>query len=50
VKVNPKDVVSVPYDYNYSKMRVCEYEVLREVEDKEIEAIEELTLFTYDWE
>lgn len=28
VKVNPKDVVSVPYDYNGAKMRVCEYEVL----------------------
>jgi len=31
VKVNPKDVVSVPYDYNGSKMRVCEYEVLADV-------------------
>ena len=28
VKVNPKDVVSVPYDYDGAKMRVCEYEVL----------------------
>lgn len=32
VKVNPKDVVSVPYDYNGAKMRVCEYEVLADAD------------------
>ena len=31
VKVNPKDVVTVPPDYNNEKMRVCEFKVLREV-------------------
>ena len=31
VKVDPADVVSVPTDYNNSKMRVCGYEVLREL-------------------
>jgi len=31
VKVNPKNVVSIPVDYNDSKMRCCEYEVLREI-------------------
>lgn len=30
-KVNPKDVVSVPTDYNNAKMRVCEYVVVNEV-------------------
>lgn len=30
--VDPKDVVSIPFDYNNQKMRVCEYEVLGEVE------------------
>jgi DNA-binding transcriptional regulator/RsmH inhibitor MraZ len=30
VKVNPKDVVAVPPDYNAQKMRVCEYFVVRE--------------------
>lgn len=30
VKVNPKDVVSVPYDYNFAKMRCCRYEVIDE--------------------
>lgn len=29
VKVNPKDVVSVPIDYNAEKMRCCRYEVIR---------------------
>lgn len=30
VKVNPKDVVSVPTDYNSAKMRVCEYVVMQD--------------------
>ena len=30
VKVNPKDVVAVPNDYNGQKMRVCRFEVLKE--------------------
>jgi hypothetical protein len=29
VKVNPRDVVSVPNDYNGQKMRVCRFEVLQ---------------------
>lgn len=32
-KVNPKDVVSVPTDYDNSKMRVCKYEVLSDITD-----------------
>lgn len=28
VKVNPRDVVAVPIDYNNQKMRVCRYEVI----------------------
>ena len=30
-KVNPADVVSVPADYNDTKMRTCGYEVLKEI-------------------
>jgi hypothetical protein len=30
-KVNPKDVVSIPNDYNNAKMRVSKYEVIDEV-------------------
>lgn len=29
--VDPKDVVSVPTDYNHQKMRVCRYKVIRDV-------------------
>ena len=31
VAVNPRDVVSVPTDYNNAKMRVCEYTVIQEI-------------------
>lgn len=30
VKVNPRDIVSVPLDYNHAKVRCCEYTVLSE--------------------
>ena len=30
-KVNPRDVVSVPTDYQFTKMRVCRYEVVEEL-------------------
>jgi len=33
IKVNPKDVVAIPTDYNNEKMRVCEYVVLAENKD-----------------
>lgn len=33
VQINPKDVVSIPPDYNLSKMRVCEYKVIADVTD-----------------
>lgn len=32
VKVNPRDVVSVPNDHGYAKLRTCRYEVLDVVE------------------
>ena len=31
VKINPADVVSVPTDYNQSKMRCCKYVVVRDI-------------------
>ena len=33
VKVNPRDVVAVPNDYDNAKMRVCEYIVVGELKD-----------------
>jgi hypothetical protein len=32
VAVNPRDVVSVPHDYNSTKMRCCAYKVLEELD------------------
>ena len=40
LKINPKDVVSIPSDYNNTKGRCCAYEVLRELEDYVEERIE----------
>lgn len=34
VKINPRDVVSVPTDCDAQKLRVCRYEVLEEVQEK----------------
>jgi hypothetical protein len=34
VKVNPRDVVAVPTDYNQAKMRVCEFVVMEEIESE----------------
>lgn len=34
VKVHPKDVVSVPFDYNGAKARCCEYEVIRVIKEE----------------
>ncbi|QQG32114.1 rIIB protein [Citrobacter phage CkP1] len=31
VKVHPRDVVSIPVDYNDAKMRTCKYKVLKDV-------------------
>lgn len=33
ISVNPKSVVAVPNDYNNSKIRVCEYEVIGEIDN-----------------
>lgn len=34
LSINPKDVVSIPIDYNLSKMRVCRYTVIGDVDDE----------------
>lgn len=38
VKINPRDVVSIPSDYNNSKGRACRYEVISELGVKEEDA------------
>jgi hypothetical protein len=44
VKVNPKDVVSVPVDYANAKMRVCRYEVISELKDEDTDAIQDMAV------
>ena len=34
VKINPRDVVSIPVDYNNTKGRCCRYEVIAEIEEE----------------
>ena len=48
VKVNPRDVVAVPYDYNSAKMRTCGYVVLGDAEegDLSVRGIESQAVYT----
>lgn len=39
VKINPRDVVSVPNDHSSAKMRVSRYTVLSEIEERLVEAV-----------
>ena len=47
VEVNPANVVAVPYDYNFSKMRVCEYKVLEEIEPSKMQDILAEEMYAY---
>jgi hypothetical protein len=38
-EVNPKDVVAIPKDYNNTKMRVCEYKVVGELESDIVDSL-----------
>ena len=40
VKINPRDVVSIPNDYNSAKGRTCKYEVIAEIEQAIIPGFE----------
>lgn len=43
LKINPRDVVSIPTDYNDSKGRACRYEIVDEIDkDKADEAFEKV--------
>jgi hypothetical protein len=48
VKVNPKDVVSVPIDYDNAKMRVCRYEVVSELKSEDRDAIQDMAVKAED--
>ena len=48
-EINPAEVVSIPADYNNTKMRVCKYTVIGEVEDyKESEILNNSFISTND--
>lgn len=38
VKINPRDVVSIPSDYNQTKGRACRYEVVGEIDNNDASA------------
>jgi hypothetical protein len=51
LKINPRDVVSIPSDYNNAKGRACRYEVIDEMEvsaDLAFTAPVQITVNTYD--
>ena len=48
VKINPRDVVSIPIDYEFSKMRVCRYEVLEELEKEGVEVMEKRQYYEHE--
>lgn len=51
VEIDPADVVTVPTDYNNTKMRVCAYKVLQEVEGLLPESDHNFTSnYTDDWD
>ena len=52
LKVNPRDVVSVPCDYNYAKARCCRYEVIGELQSSPDVAFKKpVQSYAYDeWE
>ncbi len=45
LKINPRDVVSIPSDYNNQKGRCCRYEVVQELDRKGNAALEVATKF-----
>lgn len=50
VKVNPADVVSVPIDYHNTKMRVCKYTVLSELDIATVKQTDDDWQAVYDEE
>lgn len=49
LEINPIDVVSIPIDYNLSKMRVCRYTVIGDIEDtRHRDSIEQAHLVSAD--
>jgi len=50
VKVNPKDVTSIPSDYNFAKGRCCTYEVVEEYGGTDVQRFEAWSSSVADWD
>lgn len=50
VHVNPRDVVSIPNDYNYAKMRCCKYKVVKVRDAESRKPIESFDEDSVDWQ
>ena len=50
VKVNPKDVTSIPSDYNFAKGRCCRYEVVEEYGGTDVQRFEAWSASVADWD
>jgi hypothetical protein len=46
LKVNPRDVVAVPHDYNHAKMRVCQYEVIADITPAQMDELKTKPVLT----
>ena len=50
VKVNPKDVTSIPSDYNFAKGRCCGYEVVEEYGGTDVQRFDAFSASVADWD
>lgn len=50
VKVNPRDVTSIPSDYNFAKGRCCKYEVVEEYGGTDVQRFEAWSSSVADWD
>jgi len=50
VKINPKDVTSIPSDYNFAKGRCCKYEVVEEYGGTDVQRYEAWSSSVADWD
>lgn len=50
VKVNPRDVTSIPSDYNFAKGRCCKYEVVEEYGGTDVQRFDAFSSSVADWD
>jgi len=45
LQINPRDVVSIPTDYNNTKGRCCKYTIVGDIKDKKVEEVSKEVIF-----